>query len=380
MKIDLVMMSKLGDGDGGRETWLNNFLNEILKRDLNIDFRLITLVEKENTVITIDKRKIISEHLQCESDYTKLPIVFSFIFFLISNLLFKKRKKADFLLAVGGLNEMLACLIPYFFKGVKRKKIIWLRTIYTKEKGYALNKFFQKIILKIEVFLINNFFQIAIANGEDTAEFYRAHGVKCHVIKNSIDLSRWYNDDIPTEKKFLDICFIGRLSEVKGILAFLSAVEKIKNGNVVTNMRFHVVGAGPEDKKVKLLHNSGFLHYYGELPNNQIPNFMRKMDVSVALTYLTESLGGGGVSNALIEQMASKQILVCWDNNIFRKVLDESSCYFVDQGNVSHLVQVFELINANIVKARTKSHRAYKLSSEYSIQKHLDDFYNLIAD
>ncbi|MEJ6552473.1 MULTISPECIES: glycosyltransferase family 4 protein [Psychrobacter] len=375
--IDLVMLSKLGLGDGGRETWLNNFLNYIDEDNGKVRFNLITLDLDSNNILLENNKNLIDQHYTYTHNCKKVPISIGYIGFVLKNFFFKKKQATD-VLAVGSLNEALATLAGYSLRGVSGNKILWLRTIYTKEKGYALNPFTQKLILKLEIFLINNFFDIIIANGNDTADFYREKGVKCSVIKNSIDLERWSNLEEPSFEGNFKIAFVGRLSEVKGIKAFLEAADILYKNKNMSDIEFHIIGDGPYREEVETYAKRGIVKSYGAVPNSELPELLAKMHCCVALTYLTDFLGGGGVSNALIEQMAAGKIMVCWDNNIFRNVVDDTSAYFVEQDNKTELASTFLKVKNNIDVAIKKSNKVKKLSKEYSIKNHVEKFFSLV--
>lgn len=378
-KIDLIMLSKLEQSGGGRETWLKNFLDEIVRTDRAEIFNLFTLGKNENCLLDRYNSEVVNKHNQYYNNNKKLPISISFILYMAKNFLLSK-KDADYMLAVGGLEEALASVFSYSIRGVKGKKIIWLRTIYTKEKGYALNKITQKILLKIEIFIIKFFFDIVIANGEDTADFYRDLGVNCTVIKNAIPLEKWNKLQPEKTNDKIKIAFIGRLSEVKGIENFLQAIDIIQKADRLDDFEFHIIGEGPYTKELIKYNNINEVVVYGAVSNTEVPDILKEMDCCVALTYLTDFLGGGGVSNALIEQMAAGKILVCWDNNIFRKVLDEESAYFVKQGDSYELAQNFMNIKQELSTAIEKSVQSKLLSHQYSIKNHVNRFFKLIQE
>ena len=99
--------------------------------------------------------------------------------------------------------------------------------------------------------------------------------------------------------------------------------------------------------------------------------------VCVALTLSSLGLGGGGVSNALVEQMAAGRILVAWDNDIFRQVLDSSMAYLVPQGDARALANAFLYIALNRGEALERAARAWEKSTSYAISTHVDKFFEL---
>lgn len=376
-KIDLIMLSNLEQSGGGRETWLKNFLDQIVAVDKKISFNLYTLKTDKDCLLNDYNHGLINNHNQYTYRDKNLPVSISFVRYIAKELILKK-KHSDHMLAIGGLEEALAGVFGYTLRGVKGKKILWLRTIYTKEKGYALNKVTQKLLLKIEVFVIKYFFDTVIANGEDTAEFYRDLGIECTVIKNSIPLDRWNNLQSIRDNNKVKIAFIGRLSEVKGIQDFLKSIDIIYKNKDIKSFEFHIIGDGPYAKQLERYVELDEVIIHGAIPNTQVPDILKEMDCCVALTYLTDFLGGGGVSNALIEQMAAGKILICWDNNIFRKILDERSAFFVPQGDSDALAETFIGIRNDKLTANNKAIQAKYLSNNYSIQNHVDSFFKLI--
>lgn len=376
-KIDLIMLSNLEQSGGGRETWLKNFLDQIVAVDKKINFNLYTLKTDKDCLLNDHHHGLINNHNQYTYKNKKLPASISFVSYIAKELILKK-KHSDHMLAIGGLEEALAGVFGYTLRGVKGKKILWLRTIYTKEKGYALNKVTQKLLLKMEVFVIKYFFDTVIANGEDTAEFYRDLGIECTVIKNSIPLERWNRLQSTRDDNKVKIAFIGRLSEVKGIEDFMKAIDIISITKDIKDFEFHIIGDGPYAKQLEKYVKLDEVIIHGAIPNTKVPDILKEMDCCVALTYLTDFLGGGGVSNALIEQMAAGKIIVCWDNNIFRKVLNEESAYLVNQGDVDALIDTFMNIKDDLSTANQKAIKAKYLSNNYSIQNHVDSFFKLI--
>lgn len=378
-KIDLIMLSRLGSSDGGRETWLYNFLNYITNNYDNIRFNLITLENSDRSIITTHNSRLILSHAMYQHKSKKIPYSLGFILYCWRKRFFKK-KTADHVIAVGGLNEALSTLLGYTFRGVSGKKIIWLRTIYTKEKGYALNKLTQPILLVIEKILYKYFFDIVITNGEDTANFYRKLGIECNVINNAIPLDKWTNLTYESNSKVLKVGYIGRLSEVKGISAFLNSIDLILSQNKDSNLEFHIIGGGPLEDRVSAIYRRypNKVYYYGEVSNTEVPKILENIDCCVALTYLTDFLGGGGVSNALIEQMAANKIIICWDNDIFRNVLNEDAAYFIEQGNELALANCFNEILLNKEAAQKKASLSRRLSKKYSIESHVISFLETI--
>ncbi|GAA4333642.1 hypothetical protein GCM10023144_25120 [Pigmentiphaga soli] len=383
MRIDLLMMSRLGFADGGRETWLNTFIGELGRRNRKCEISFFSLrAEKDNVLSDNEDRypHLLGDRIEIDCPPGRIPIPVKFWFGFVKKFLFRKTK-ADYLLAVGGLNEAIAVACSRLRLFYNPKRIIWLRTVYSKEKGYRLNSFTRRLVIKLEVFVIRHFFDGVIANGEDTAAFYRAYGIDCTVIHNAVDLERWKQQIpvAPTNNK-VRIAFIGRLSQVKGIEAFLKSIDIALSKTQKDQLEFHVVGDGPYRNMVQMAAENGSLYFHGAMPNQSVPEFLKKIDCCVALTYSKDLMGGGGVSNALIEQMASEKIIVAWRNEIFCRVLSDDSCFFIDQDDVEALAETYCQVAIDREGAKVKAQQAKAVSENYSIRTHVDKFFAFLNE
>lgn len=389
MKIELVMMSSLNKSGGGRETWLSNYLEELqAQRCVDIyDFSVLPLAEK-TLLDDLDHygTRVVGNTNQYGNAFSAIPAPIRFaISYLFKGVFssFFGRRLYDVVIAVGGLNEAIPVALSSFLfrSGSRSKKVIWLRTIYTKEKGYRFGPFARRMILKIECFLYKRFFNIIVANGDDTADFYRQAGLDVSVVHNSTNLSRWLNVGESQSAKFR-IAFIGRLSLVKGISDFLCSIKKMQemNPDAFSTVEFHVVGDGDAscEKSVLDFQSQGLLEYHGAIDNRNLPSFLEGIDCCVALTLLKDNLGGGGVSNALIEQMAAGKAIVAWDNSIFACVLSTEMAWMVPQESVSGLASAYIDACSDRALAFQKGQLCRERSLDFDIRTHVNRFYNLL--
>ena len=342
MLIDIVMISRIGLGDGGRETWLYNFLIETLCRNVDIRFRIFCLPVDGNSILGtkdfVNESRVSKVEVPCNSK--KIPISLQFALSL-RKAYTQVKEKADIIIGVGGLPEALAIILSGQKNADISEKVMWLRTVYTKEKSDSLPVVSIPVVKFFEKYVLNKKFGTVIANGEDTAAFYREMGVACTVIPNAISLSKFQRPKKRRSDK-LRVAFVGRLAEVKGIRDFLLLVQASHEAGILDQVEYHVVGVGPFSDTVKKYHLDNKLVYHGYLSNLEMSGFLNDIDCCVALTYFTPTMGGGGVSNALIEQMAASQIIIAWDNVIFKNALKDSECFFVRQGDIKELFSIIK--------------------------------------
>lgn len=372
MKIELTIISNLGLSAGGRETWLNNFLYGLKKyskgKKINIDIHSLSLVDNN----LLKNHKDIVRNIEYKGKFWRFPIFVIFIMKYLYRNLFKK-KEVDKYIAIGGFDEMVALLLGNFIYSKKEQRIIWLRSIYTKEKGERYPKILLKIILFIEVFLLKNFFGQIIANGQDTASFYKKFNLNVEVIPNAVFIENWEIAHNSINQSKLNIAFIGRLTNIKGFNYFIDSIVEINK--ISSNFIFHIIGEGPNQDIISNIDN---IIYYGAVSNDKLPILLKDIDVCVALTLYDKTIGGAGISNALIEQMAAHKVIICWDNQIFRQILSENSGYFVEQRNIKKLVNTYIEIFDNKNKASEVSNQSYKIALNYSIKMHIEKFLKVV--
>lgn len=253
---------------------------------------------------------------------------------------------------------------------------MWLRTIYTREKSSQLPGPTKGLVAALERRVLSRF-GLVVANGEDTATFYRAWGIACQVIANAVPLDVWRMPPPPPGGP-LRVAFVGRLAEVKGIGPFLQAAE-LCECDAPGLCRFHVAGDGPARATVEALSDQLPITCYGQVDNEAARAIVRDSDACVALTFSSPGLGGGGVSNALIEQMAAGRILIAWDNDIFRQVLDPSMAWLLPQGDARALADALLYVARHRSAALGRAARAQEASAGYAIGAHVDRFFDLLG-
>lgn len=375
--IDIIMLSNYGRKDGGRETWLYNFLPQLLE-DASIKkihlfgFKIAGQEDTTAALMALDKsktEKIVPIIL--EGTPKKYPKFISMHLLLRKYLKQNSLHKPDYVLAVGGMFETYMLLKNERFKTASR--ISWLRSIFTREKGYRIPSYAMKWFQAFEKKSLHKV-DIVIVNGDDTRQFYEQYNLKIHTIKNAIQPKKWLGPDLQ-KSEVIQVAYIGRLSEVKGIEAFLEAAKKIKSSEYSAHFNFHIVGdANTYTEEVSKLHDEHVVVYHGAMNNDELPAFLKKIHVCVALTYVSKKLGGAGLSNALLEQMAAGKIIVAWSNDAFNQILTPTCAFQVEQYNNEALISSFISIYKNQEEALRKAIEAKKVIAPYTMQAHVGRF------
>ncbi|MER9445690.1 glycosyltransferase [Mesorhizobium sp. M0340] len=381
--VDLIMLSSFSRAGGGRETWAYNFLPRLLQEKPAVALYIYGLKSNDEadhssefcSYFTDSSRRRLSVKI-FNAAKSRLPRVF-----LMVGCLLRAQPRANAMadelrisLGVGSVIELAMILL--FRKFRIQRRVLWLRGIYLHEKAPRIPSFLVPLAQKMEIFILSKA-HVILANGDDIAEHYRTLGLQVTVVKNGVDLARWQMRP-PTLKTPIKVAFVGRLSKVKGIEEFFRSIELVRARGEASNFEFHVMGDGEYASRASELANLGHLKYHGAKPNDEIAEFLRNIDVCVALTFSSPTLGGGGTSNALMEQMAAGKIIVAWDNPHFKQLLEDDIAYLVGQGRSDELADTLVRIYGEREIALAKALGGVEVIKTYSLQAQVDRFADII--
>lgn len=376
-EVDLIMLSNFGRTDGGRETWAYNLIPLWLECDSTLHLSIYGLTPHQGEDNSGEMLKAVGAanrsrlRMHCfPAKWPKLPLFFSMFFQFIQHSRKTVAEAPKLVLGVGGLFEMLM-LLGASGKYRDSKRVLWMRGIFCNEKADRLPSFLLPLLRRIEIHCLKKA-DLLIANGDDIASHYGEYGFKVQVIKNGVDMKKWAMPK-PALCLPIKVAYVGRLAKVKGIEYFLDMIRTMKQEQRAA-FEFHVVGDGPFADAAHDLARQGVLSCHGAIDNSDLSGALEGFDVCVALTLASATCGGGGTSNALLEQMAAARVIVAWDNVIFRQLLDEHNAYLVRQGDVAGLMNAIVEIASDRDKARAKAEAAREVMSEYSIGSQIVKF------
>ena len=367
------MISNFGVADGGRETWAYNFIPRLLERWPGVTLDIVGL----NRAGEHDNKPRLAELLQgrgkvtfLRSERKRFPVL-SMLRDAPRRLSGAKHPPPDVVIGVGSAVELLVIRASPAFR--RARKIVWLRTILADEKARRLPKWLGRVLRTLEIPSLRSA-DLLIANGEDTAAYYRARGLKVAVIANGVDVQRWRCGSSPIGSP-LRIAYVGRLIGEKGLVEFLTVAKRLHDGR---QFEFHVVGEGPYAAEVRRAHDEGWVIHHGPKPNDEVPAALADFDVCVALSFKSGQGGGGGVSNALLEQMAAGRVILAWRNETYGQLLDDANAFLVPQGDVAALESVLKEIAADPEESRRRAEAAAGTAEGFSFEAHMDKFAALV--
>ncbi len=130
------------------------------------------------------------------------------------------------------------------------------------------------------------------------------------VIRNGIDENVFKPD--PDITKDIDILYIGRLIEIKGVQFLIQAVKTLTTQTEYAQVRVEISGDGPYKAKlqelVSELHLESQVHLGGYIVNSLLPNLYHRSHLAVFPSYAKE-----GVLTTLLEAAASGCCLISSD-------------------------------------------------------------------
>lgn len=378
--VALVMISNFGPADGGRETWAYQFIPRLLAAEPDIVLTVFGVRregEEDHSAALIAKvapedRDRLELHF-ATVPRGRLPASLGGALALRRMLNSIAPAPLDYAIAVGSFIELAPLLASRALR--RRPKIAWLRTVWVEEKAAQIPRLTRAGLARIEAAVLRRA-DVLIANGDDTAAHYRGHGLRVHVIRNAVDFDHWSRPVRGWGDGPLKLGYVGRLSAVKGIGEFVELARSWALDD--RSAEFHVIGSGPLEPLVRDAEADGHLIFHGSVANDALPDILDRLDATIALTFKSVEGGTGGVSNALLEQMAAGKIILAWDNAIFRQLLDERSAFLADQGSVSSLDQAVRAMIGDPAAALEKARAGQKIARSHGFDSHMDSFRSLV--
>lgn len=387
-RLSIVMFSALLSHGGGRETWLNNVLPVLLTLrsfdQIDVYYIADALTDTHPKIgICFDQRvNFFETRLPAgNSKVTSVRRIGVFCIDVVKRL--RTRPAAGHcVVAVGTFYEgaVLALLRATTFR--HPMLVTWIRGVWSKEISHRHGNLAKNMICSLEKLFMLSAHRI-ISNGQDTKLFYETLlGRHVEAIPNALDIKKYSAFARPAfDGKLKTVSFIGRLSEEKGLRAYLDAIAAYFGAHASSpTLSFDIVGDGPlRELVVKFVATWAGrpVRYLGPLANEHMLRYLETIDAGVCLTYSKES-GGGGVSNGLLELIGAGRLVIAWDSPIYKQVLDSEQAMFITESDTTALTQGFAELDADPAAMRTKITHCAKVLARYSLEQHVYHFVNYV--
>lgn len=280
-------------------------------------------------------------------------------------------------------------------KKSKALNILTIHTGYKKSEIFKENPF-SKMALKEKTKILKKFSSLPIdylieevkkrMNGAIVVspfglDFCEGYLGPKTIIPNGVDLER-FNPKVKKIKKFqdskyLNILFLGRIEERKGLIYLLKAYKIL--GEKFKNIKIIIVGDGALKENCRQFakdHKLKNVIFEGEMPFQKVPSYFATADIFVSPAIFGESFG-----IVLLEAMASGCPVVAFANKGYKTVMrDKYKDFLAKPKDFITLAKKIEILIKNPKKRKEMREFGLKLAKEYSWPKIADrilDFYKL---
>ena len=367
--IDFICHSSMGRSEGGMETWAYQFVPGLLASYPDVRVRLYGQLHGGRPDPTEEFMTAVAPHQDrfsahfFRTERGRLPLMVAMI------RQFRQLKKdvriapADISIAAGSVVEMLVVLGS---RSARRSyKISWLRTLWVDQKTYRIPRLLRAFARRLELLALHRA-DLVLCNGDDIAARYAERGLTVHVVKNAVELGRWAAPP-PALAPPIRVAYVGRFAIEKGVREFVELARRFTSEEDAARVRFEAFGHLGEEAMIAAAAQRQEIVWHGAVPNSDLPLALRDVDVCVALTFSSLTAGGGGTSNAMMEQLASGRVMLAWDNAIFRQWLHQDNAYLVPQGDVDGLEAALRSIADDPEEARRRATNGVATVVDYGV-------------
>ncbi|SCM59626.1 glycosyltransferase family 4 protein [Petrimonas mucosa] len=263
---------------------------------------------------------------------------------------------------------------------LNRKKIV----VHLRGGKLSLNnniKFFQKFIIKHSLKLADTVILLGEKERNFTASYYKISQAKLQVLPNAVVVPKeeLINNKISTrsgEEDIINILFIGRIDQNKGLNEIVEAFEDIKKKYF--SFRFILAGTGPDKKwfieRCKKTLGEKF-QYMGVVDYLEKQKLFMETDIFILPSYFE------GLPNGLLEAMAYGAVPICTPVGAIPEVVfNTNNGLLIEKNNYKQLAHSINTLLGNSKLRYNLGKEAYKtVKDNFSLVtyiKKLNNVYN----
>ena len=304
-------------------------------------------------------------------DPTDLGILF---FLELAKLSFKKNPK----IILGASKKLRTILVPYLYLLVILNNANVVLNPVGGKIADELNSL-PKILKKFYLKLLSSFDQIYVQTHElkHRLNFMLFTENKVSRLKNFKKRPQSVKKNTKNSKG-LDLTYIGRMTEEKGILDSLKAAEMLWEEGYNLNLHFYgpfrkgILSNESTTKKefMKLIKNKNYVHYHGILDPDKINNHLSKHQVFVFPTYFE----GEGFPGVLLDAFFSGLPVITTDWNYNKEIIrNKINGLIIKPKNPEDLAEKIKYLYHNRKELKKLSHHSYKISKKYDVNTVIDE-------
>ena len=178
---------------------------------------------------------------------------------------------------------------------------------------------------------------------------------------------------LPPKKESVDILYVGKLERHKGVQILINAFKKVDN----TNVCLHIIGSGNYSSDIKKLASEDQrIHFYGQLPNEEVQEFYKKVDITVVPSICYEN------SPVVIYESLKKGIPVIGSNigGIPELIKNNSNGFLFEAGDTEHLALIIKDVATNSSKRIILRNNAAESVKEYGMENHINNLITIYTN
>lgn len=205
--------------------------------------------------------------------------------------------------------------------------------------------------------------------------------VKTQIIYNFVN-EDFYSGELKkslSNKKNIEITFIGNLLIEKGVYELIDAYYKVITNNKKFKIHLNIVGVGPErlalKERLKELSIEDNVHFFGAVENKEIPNILRKTDIFILPSY------SEGFPLTIIEALSMGcPVIATSVGGIPEVVRNEENGLLIESKNSTMIQDAIEKLinNPNLYNKIQKN--ASKVYEQFSGEKVTQQIYNVYTE
>lgn len=354
-EISFVIYSPFPNYSGGRETWLFNMIKRLVK--MNYSITIYTFKDESYyQFFNLEKLENVKLKKCATLESFKISRLFSRSYLRIMNLLVFDIQV--FLRALFSNETCFVSLGPI----TESLPICWLKSIKPNIKYICSVRGLHALMLTqtypafesawnfLEKYTFKKSDTI-MCNGYDTLDYVKSLGFSAKLMPNGVDFMHFKNSyeekedslSLMANSDTFYITSTATIQDIKGIPALIKAMKILNNDYDCPNYKVIWVGKGDssiydQDLQKNQVRNN--IVFTGERKNTV--EFLKKADVVLCLS------GGGGMSMALLEAMASGCIIIAWNTPIYTQLLEENiSAILVEENNYMQLAEKIKYVMDN---------------------------------
>lgn len=237
---------------------------------------------------------------------------------------------------------------------------------HKQSKGLALRKRILKSSLNKadKTIAISEFVRISLIKYLGVSEN------KIKVIYNGVDTER-FNCKIHNKDKTLELIYVGRLIEEKGVQNTIRALSTLDS---YIDYCFKIVGTGSYESELKKLVNNYNLQDKITFLGNRrdVPKLLSESDIFIHMPNWEEGFG-----ITIVEAMSAGLICVCLNKGAIPEIIDNNKNGIIVD-NLNDFNEIMKMLYNNDTKINQIKDNAICKAKEFSIQKYVEQMDKLM--